>query len=353
MQVIPAQQAGPLYRYTRYAGPVVSAGAAFRMGDYAARKAASYGYRAYKYGQAAYNRFTTKSKSAAAYSRSKKGPRKFPKTLKKQVRELKRLAESDMGTLVYRYRTISLRSAAVGQSTLNSLSGMTMSNYEAALAQLRYYDPSNPGTLLTAAGATGTFQKDFLINKSYSKYTAYNNYQTPAKVTLYICVPKSDTSITPQNAFTNGLTDIGAPSSTNVLIHPTDSQEFNDIWKIVKSKTKLIQPGSSLTITHSVKPFQYDPALFDSHTLNYQKKSGCFTCMIRIEGPVGHDTSAAEYTNIAASVELEEIRVIEVKYSAGADIKTVYVEDAASSSFTNGGVVSSKPVSDNIGYSVS
>lgn len=294
-----------------------------------------------------------RAKQAVNKSILRRAPRKsFPKKVGDQIKELKRLTEADMGTHIYRLLNTTVRSCNVAQASITSLSGMTKANLEAALANLRYYDPSAPSALVTADGTTGTYQKEFLINKMYSRYTVRNNYQVPAKVTMYIVCPKDATQITPQTAFTNGLADIGNPSSTSPMIHLTDSNQFNDIWRIESSKSKTLYPGQEMVVSYSPKPFQYDPSTFDSHTLDYNKSFRSYTLVIRVEGVLGHDTVAAEYTSLAASVDLEEYRLIEVKYSAGADIKTISLVDNRNSAFTNAGVVSNNPVVDNQSYSV-
>lgn len=278
-------------------------------------------------------------------------PRK-KKTLKKQVKELKRYAEADMGTHIYRHKGTTIRSSAVGFMNLTSLTGVNNSAIESAMAGLRYYDPASPATLVTAAAASGTYQKEFLVKRQYSKYLAVNNYQVPAMVTLYVCVPKSDTSLSPQTTFTNGLADVGNPTSSSPLVYLTDSPQFNDLWRIAKSKKAVLQPGESMMVSYSCKEYMYDPSLVDSHSEAYQSRFGAHTLTVRIEGVLGHDSAAAEYGTLQASVDVQEDRVFEIHYAAGADIKTVVINDVSDTSFTNGGVVSNKPVSDNQSYSV-
>lgn len=273
--------------------------------------------------------------------------------LKKEVKHLKQLTESNMGTHIHRTIGSTQLSASVGQSTFGGLTGITMGVLEQALANLKYYDPSTPGTLLTAPGATGTFAREYLFKSIISSMEIYNNYQVPVHYTLYCFSPKEDTSITPSTAYTSGLADVGGISSTSVLAYPTDSDILTDLWKIVKSSRGILQPGQCASISHSVKPFQYDPSLYDSHSLDYQKASGCHTFYVRFHGPVGHDTAAAERGFLQCALDVIFRVKYEIKYAAGADIKQYSISDTTASSFTNGGVVSERPVADNIGYSVS
>lgn len=278
-------------------------------------------------------------------------PRK-KRTLKKQVQELKRVAEADTGTHIYRHRGSTIRTASVASMGITSLTGCSTASIEAALAGLRYYNPAVPGTLTTADGTSGTFHKEFYIKRQYSRYLGVNNYQIPCMVTLYVVQTKEDTSISPATAFTNGLTDVGNPTATSPLVYLTDSVQFNDLWKIVKSKRAVLQPGDSISLSFAAKPYSYDPSLVDSHTSAYQSALGCHTLVVRIEGVLGHDSVASEYGSLQAAIDLQEDRVFEINYPAGADIKTIVVNDTSSASFTNVGVVSNKPVSDNQSYSV-
>lgn len=305
----------------------------------------------------------TAAKKAIKWSKSQKNQSKSKRrrsgaayraqpSLKKKVKELQRIAESDMGTHIYRHKGATRNLSSVGQMTIASLTGVTVSSIEAALAGLRYYNPSTPSSLVTADGTTGSYQKEFFFKRCISKYLCVNNYQVPVKLRMYIVVPKEDTSISPSTAFTNGLTDVGGPSSSSPLVHLTDSEEFGDLYSIVKSVICVLQPGESKLLSYSAKPFQYDPSLIDNHNLSYQRKFGCHTLVTRVEGVLGHDTVANEQGTLAAGVDIQEDRVFEIRYAAGADIKTIAINDTSDVIFTNGGVVSSKPVADNQGYSV-
>ena len=145
-------------------------------------------------------------------------------TLKDKVRELSRLTESEMGTHIYKQRRKASCVASVNSTDYGAYGGWDITTLETALSNLRYFD-SSTGTLVNVAGATGTFQKEFFFKYLYSKVYARNNYQVPCEVTLYIVCPKDDTGIKPDTAFTNGLSDVGNPSSTSTLLYPTDSPQ--------------------------------------------------------------------------------------------------------------------------------
>lgn len=325
----------------------------------------------YNVAKSMYNKYTyAKSAKQAAevakqmyrgYKKVKKVKKEFKKQVKKnkpinklknQVKELKRLANSNMGVLTYRVRNSVDLQVAVNAQASADYGYSSITSIETALAQLRYYNPSSPGTLVTADGTTGTYQKEFLITRQFGHIWVHNNYQVPVNVAIYSCRPKVDTSILPTTAWNNGLTDSSNVDNTNPLIYPTDSLQFSDLWKIEATKKVLLKPGRSIDCIMSDKNITYDPSFVDSHADTYQThyKSGVF--MVVISGVLGHDTVADQQGHLPAGVDIEVTQVFEIKYDAGAEVKYTYCVDNQDT-FTNGGVISSYPVADNIGYSLS
>lgn len=293
----------------------------------------------------------SKSYSAAKRKLSSARVKPFPKQMKSQIRELRRLAEADMGELIYRFRNTFTVRSSVNSIDQGEYFSHTSDTLETILGQLRYYNPSAPTSLVTADGSAGSYQKDFLFTSIYHKIHLRNNYQVPADVTVYKVRLKGDTSIAPLTAFSNGLADIGNPGSSSPLVYLTDSEQFKELYSIESSKSFRLSPGATRTMSQSLKNLLYDPSARDSHTVTYQRAHRNMFFIVRVEGVVGHDSSIAEYGVLQAGVDILIDRTFKVKYPAGADIKWIVVNDS-SDTFTNGGVVSSKPVSDNLGYSV-
>lgn len=299
---------------------------------------------AYKGGKAAVDK-------AARYAQGRYGRKRYiPKqvsSLKHQVRELRRIAESDMGTHTQRSRTTGRILSAVNTIDINSFVGCNIALVEAALAELRYYDIKIPGTLLQVDGDTGTFQKEFFVKQCHSKMLLRNNYQVATNIKLYLCVPRVDTSIQPHAAVEQGFADIGNPGTVS-LMYPSDSPQFGDLWVVKDSKSVQLQPGDECIMNYSAKEFQFDPSLIDSHALTFQPKYGAHAWMVRIEGVLSHDTSVTtEQTVGSAGVDFMVDQTLKILYSAGADIKFIGITNIADSTFTNSGVSSNKPVSDN------
>lgn len=274
-------------------------------------------------------------------------------TLKKKVSQMQKNMNSSMGTLIYRDRRVAKVLSVANSKNYGVMPGEPRcSQLELVLAQLRFFNPATPGTLTQGNGSTGTYYREFNFKSIASNCVVRNNYQVPVKVTIMCCTVKHDTSINPAAAYEQGLSDVGNPSSTSNLTYFTDSKEFGNLWVISKSSTRTLSPGSSYKLTHSVKNVMYDPSLFDSHGLEYQKRFKNFSWVVKVEGVVGHDIALDQQGSLPSGVDVQLNYTYNVYYDAGIDLKYIFVNDA-STGFTNGGVVSSKPVSDNIGYSVS
>jgi len=296
------------------------------------------------------SRYTTYNRRKRMAYNSRKPKSKIAK-LSKRVSNIQKDMTSQRSELIYHDKTTGRVLAAVNATAHTQVSDINIADLEAVLAQLRFYNPSSPSTLVTADGGSGTYHRAFHFKSVYQCVTVYNNYQVPAKVTIYCVRPKEDTSITSTTAFTNGLADVGNPSATSPMIHLTDSPQFMDIWKIVSTKKALLQPSGSLTASLSNKDIYYSPATTDSETASYQARYGCFAIIVRVEGILGHDTSADEQGQLAAGIDWQVHTKYVVHYDAGIDLKYIISTDV-SDTFTNAGVVSSKPVSDNVSYSV-
>lgn len=283
----------------------------------------------------------------------KKQRRKNPiAKMQKQISSIKRTANSDQGTLVYRRLTADrIRQVADSVQGVGLVDLSNASILETVLGQLRYYNPSAPATLVTADGTTGAYYKRFMFTKVYTNIMIRNNYQVPVEATMYICAIKQDTNITPTTAWSNGMTDISNVTSGSLGTYPTDSNQFIELWKIAKKTTRRLNPGESMTLTYGVPSFTYDPSYADSHGSSYLTTHHNYACMIVVHGAVGHDTITAEVGKSQSGVDMFQTTTFKVEYPAGADIKYVYVDTSGVSTFTNAGVVSNMPVSDNQSYS--
>lgn len=308
------------------------------------------------FGRRRRTRRSTKKKQYKG-SKTRKSRKTFRRTkpsLRKEVKQIKRQLNADSARHVYKQMVANQLVCTLNAVNYTYSDVITCSNLETFASQLRYYDPAVPGTLVTAPGGTGTFQRELYFKSVSCSVDVRNNYQVPVKVKVYLCKPKGDTNIAPTTYYTNSITDqlIGGGGLTTPGVYPTDLVAFTSQWSIKCLKDVTLDAGAYFTVSHKVGPFRYDPSLVDSHALEYQPKYKSFAIMFRVEGVVGHDTAAAQYTTLPAGIDYSLTNRAEIIYDAGVILDDIYVSNLRSGTFTNGGVVTNKPIADNQGYSL-
>lgn len=291
----------------------------------------------------------TKSQVQKATQSKKKVP------LRKKVAKIQKQLKADQAYHTYReYGNLRVLSA-VATCEHDTVLVHNNSTIETAMANLRYYDPSVPGTLVTANASTGTYSRQVHVRRTTLSVSVRNNYQVPCKYRLYALYARSDTNIAPLTYYTNGLTDqfIVASTETTPGAYLTDVDTLKAQYTVKTLKSGILEPGRQISSTQVLGSYDYDPSLTDSHTVAYQKKYKACAFILRIEGVLGHDTVADQQCLMASGCDVEFMRKYEFIYDAGVNLNDFYVYDNRNSSFTNAGVVSLKPVADNIQYSVS
>lgn len=279
------------------------------------------------------------------------------KSLAKEVKSLKQAINSINSTHTYKWCFTSSLKSLIGRCNHTSW-GFSSNAIETFSANLRFYDPAAPATLVTADPNTGTYARDINFKNVYVKLLMRNNYQVPARVKVYLCKVKNDTNDAILTTYTNAITDQVINASvdeTDALIHLTDIERVKENWNIDCVVDKVLEPGQEATASHSTGSFAYDPSHLDQNSDIYQKRFKSFIFVVRVEGVLGHDTTVAtEQSLLLAGVDtmLSYKSVIEYN-SGGADLDDIYIKEDRIQSFTNGGVASLKPIADNIAYSIS
>lgn len=272
-------------------------------------------------------------------------------SLSKQVKDLKRSVNADQARHVYKYFTSGYAVSANGACDHTALIINDAPTLETYTSQLRYYDPSNPATLVTAAGGTGTFSRQLHFKNIYSKLTVRANYLMPVRVKIYLVTPKGDTNIHPLTYYANGLVDqvIGGSAVPETAgIYLTDIDVFNKQWSAKLVKDVEIKPGGTVTATTSIKPFDYDPSVYDSHTVAYQPKFKSAVWVIRQEGVLAHDSTLFTQQGLMNSyIDYEVYHKAEILYDAGTNLNDIYLDDNRATTFTNGPMATNCPVADN------
>lgn len=285
---------------------------------------------------------TKSKKSRKSFNRSK------PK-LAKQVRQIQKKLGEDSARHTYKWLRSRDVQCAVNAINYEEITISTATNLEQYIANLRYYDPSVPGTLVTASGATGTYQRTIHFKNISQQLIIRNNYQVPCKVKVYLVKAKGDTNIVPLTYYTNGITDqvISGGNLNTAGIFPTDLNAFMSQWSCKCVKDVILDAGAMVMASHNTGHIKYDPSVYDEHTLDYQRKFKSASFIVRVEGVVAHDTSADQQTTLSGGVDIEANTRAEINYDAGIALDDIYVYVTRSTSFTNGGVLTNKPIADN------
>lgn len=255
-------------------------------------------------------------------------------------KKLKKRVESGMGTYIYKTRASNEVSCAQNSYSTSVFDGSKVSFIENAIDNLPTFDPSNPGTYTFVNFNTGLQQRQIEIASTFTSCTIKNNYRVPVRFRIYLCIPREDTSITPSEAMENGLTDVGSGlDTTTPMLSPFDSPQFNDLWKVVKTRKGILQPGRGAAVSHVIGSFMFDPSFVDSHGLVYQGRYGAHAYLVRVEGLLGHDTvTLTQHGNLEGGVDVQRLTKYVIKYEAGADIKYIEVVDG-NDAMTADGVV--------------
>lgn len=309
------------------------------------------GYMKRKFGQ-----YAAKQAKAALYSAAKKRyarttrNRSSKKTIATKIKNIERRIRELTSLHIFRKLNSGSIASASNGCAYGSFELNRASDIEESLANLRFFDPSAPGTLITANGATGTYSRNFEIKSSFI-LKIKNNYQVPVTVRCWYFDIKADTNITPLVAFTDGLANVGSPSSTDPLTFPSDSDMLSDLWKGKGASMWHLKPGEFKYVHLYAMPIMYDPATYDSHNTAYQRHNKSKAVLLRVEGDIGHDrTTSSLRGTLNAGVDWEGKHTYYIKYSSGgADLKTVNISNNLDT-FTDAGVVS-QVVADNQVYS--
>lgn len=259
-------------------------------------------------------------------------PHKLTKRqIEKNVAVLKSQLDADNGTHTDRNRQLTFMGETFHKMARYEGVVVDSVSIEAVLAKLQYYDPSNPGVLITAPGATGTFSKAFIFEKFHSTLRVICASTYPVKVRVYACKAKKDTNFSASGAWDAGLADVGlSGEGFNPMVYPTDSPVFNNLYSIAKSWSFKLFSGGERTLSFSTNCFEYDPSIQDSHTDAKQGVFNAWSWLVLIDGQPGldsTDTTAATLAHGPKAVYIEQTDVAVVKYAAGANIKRYSISD--------------------------
>ena len=263
------------------------------------------------------------------------------KNLEHTVRKIKQDQVNEQGHMIYRsFYSGSLQAFTFAADSVNA--GIFGTGYiEAALNNLKYFDPSNPGTLIVASASSGTYSRNSLIESMTNKLTFRNNYTVPVDVRVYHCTCKDDTSVDVTTAWDNNVARGSNLANRDKLgQYPTDYEGLTDLWNLKVAYTGRMEPGAQQTVSHHEKSFEYSSSTVDSHNLDYQKEYKGQMFLIHIQGIPGHNNvNDAQVTNMKCGLDYVGQITMNVKYSAGISLKFIQVNDGRPSNFTGLGAL--------------
>lgn len=271
------------------------------------------------------------------------GGRLNPRMVKKKLRKMCAFIKQQEATHIHRQRnTGTLRAVGVARANMTQSFGGTLSQIEAAAANLRFYNPATNG-LITQSVMDGTYHRDVKVSIRRTLLVK-NNYKVPVEVEVYSCTPKKDTTVDPLTFYANGLVDQGNPSATACLTRFTDSAELKEMYTLKRKIKNVIFPGNYKTVYANTPSFNYEISTNDTHNQAYQKSQGGHAWLVKICGVLGHDSVAANEQGLVSS-GIDWLFDTEYcfKYDAGKDLHDITLSDDSTSAFTNAGIVSAKP----------
>lgn len=253
-------------------------------------------------------------------NRRKRKRSKKSRSLKARISAVEKSCVADLSTLVYRNWAGQQIITTAGASAYNSFSVNDAGFIELALAQLRFFDPAVPGTIVTGNGATGTYERRFGI-KSSCILEIKNNYQIPVNLEVHEFRANSDTTQTPYtyaNTLLNDNSNAGASALLNPLINVKDARGLGEMWKSMNTKYLTLLPGETCTMSASIPAIEYDPSEFDNHAMDYQVDWFSTSYLVGVTGTIGHDvTTSSEIGFTQAGVDCVFKRQASIRYNAG------------------------------------
>lgn len=340
----------------RYGVPLGSIAAGTAMGAignylYPKKKSGRSGYSSSAFpAQAKVFRRRPKRKSKKRLVKGKKLNRELNK-MSNAIKDLKLTNDATIGTMVYRRSNSQNITCAKNEQASLSRNVFRLNQMQGALSNLKFFNPSTPGTLTTADLASATFQQNILFKNVSSKINIRNNYISDCEVKVYLCTVKDDTNSDPKVAWQAGIADGGNAADENELNqYPSDYSLVTSLWNLKRMVKCTLSPGQTISASHNVNDIEYDPSVFDSHALDYQKEYKSFTWLVVIQGTNVHDTT--DPTSVGKSqcgVDIDTLESWTIQYSAGVNIN--YIHLANNYDTVASPVQSHQPIPDNINYS--
>ncbi len=245
-----------------------------------------------------------------------------PKTkvnrLQTQVRNIQKNLHSNTGYLTHKKRSTSSVGCAVNEQNMITLAPLGVNTLEDSLSSVPYF---SGGALANINLTDDAFQRKVLFKSVSSSLNIRNNRVTPCEVRVYVYAIKADTSNSPTTLFQTGLDDqMDASQPKHPMLYPSDVEQVKALWTQLKCYKKILNTGSEMNVSHSVKDIQYDTSLSDTHALQYQKGIKSFCFVVRVEGRPAHESNASSNVGTCDSkVTIVQDTVMKIEYDSGSN----------------------------------
>lgn len=227
------------------------------------------------------------------YKKKRRAPlRKKVARLSKRVSKVTRVMNSTTATKIYRERfTTSIVNDTVNETVFQAIALGDHTLMQRALTKLKYYDFSAAPPVLTEVdGNSGTFQRSYLFKSKY-KLSVRNNCSVPCWVSVWMCLPKEETSLSPAETWISGNADIGgATLNTAVMGSPYDSTIFKYAWRVIQKKKMLLNSGQEFSCYYRTS-YTYDPSIDDTFNKEFYPKWCGLAALVHLEGVISHADS--------------------------------------------------------------
>lgn len=262
------------------------------------------------------------------------------------IRSLKQSTDASLGTLTHRIRLTGRDSCVINGQGVFDVGAFGTSNMDVSLTKCKFFDPSNPGTLIEANAGDGTYQRNYLFKSITTSCLFRNNNQTDLKIKVYLCSAKDDTDQTPSAAYVAGVANgTNLTSVSSLSQYPTDYDIFNDLWKSKVVLNTTLSPGQSATASHTVNNVEYDPATEDTHSLEFQNEYKAYSFLVVIEGTLAHGQLSPSTVGLqSGTIDYDIKQTSIVQYQAGTNIKFTNVTNIFGA-ITSAGEQAHQPIS--------
>lgn len=247
---------------------------------------------------------------------------------------------SNLSTYIYRERQASSLTSTQKTVARADFNAWSLATIEGVVNELPYFNPSVEETRITVDFNAGTYAKKVWFSSVTSSVNAKNNYNVPVTVHISLCIPKIDTDDDPLLSFTNGISDVSKPgfnyNATTPMLRLTDSPNFNNYWKVIKTKSKVLLPGHSCYLSYTTAGFWYSPQIADTNNRTFQTALKAHSYHVSIQGAAAHVTGVpTEIGYQIGGVDMIDKRSACVKYDGGGpEMKTIEIVDQTDTTFS-------------------